>query len=494
LAEDVINSLTVYTVLTQLLQEVQSILAKLLAVQPVTNITYQQDSKCVNGVGGPVPIPNEFITNGQTSDLLILITARPSASVATTANCYKDRNSNRPISAHINLDPNFFFKMSSYTDQIGTLLHEITHALGFSSEFYDGFISADTVFKTMKSFTDASGVATSKTINYLKTPKLVSALQTHFGCNVTVPGAELEEGGSPGTAGSHFEKRIFYGELMTGSKATGVSFSVSSLTLSFLEDTGWYQANYTYIVPGSTPLLWGKNTGCNLIFNRCEDWNVGGSLSESYFCTDRTQTRCTFNLLSKGFCQLRTYDTNLGYYEHIPTNPKIGGIDSLMDYCPYMNPVSFSGCRGSGSGEPFEVYGGNSACWDSNLVISRVLKSVDARCLEYACDANTTLRVRVGNTWLDCPQNQSFLNITSGFEPGYSGYITCPTNGYNILCDRTLRVPLAPTTPFTTTQLPSSQDTTRTPRTPSTAASTKYTYTMVLVVLVMHALVNQNLF
>ena len=58
----------------------------------------------------------------------------------------------------------------------------------------------------------------------------------HFGCD-SLEGAEIEDGGGGGTAGSHFEKRIFMNEFMTGTASKSPIFS--AITLALFEDSGW---------------------------------------------------------------------------------------------------------------------------------------------------------------------------------------------------------------------------------------------------------------
>lgn len=45
-------------------------------------------------------------------------------------------------------------------------------------------------------------------------PPLTSRLRSYFGCS-TLEGAFLENAGSEGSAGSHFERRVFMNEVIT---------------------------------------------------------------------------------------------------------------------------------------------------------------------------------------------------------------------------------------------------------------------------------------
>ena len=71
-----------------------------------------------------------------------------------------------------------------------------------------------------------------KQVSVINSPNVVDWVRLHFGCS-TLQGAELEDGGGDGTALSHWEKRVFMNEYMTGSAVTDPIFS--ELTLSFFQ-------------------------------------------------------------------------------------------------------------------------------------------------------------------------------------------------------------------------------------------------------------------
>lgn len=60
-------------------------------------------------------------------------------------------------------------------------------------------------------------------------------VRNHFNCP-TLEGAELEDQGEIGTKLTHWEKRIFEQEAMTGTYTQNSVFS--RITFAFLEDTG----------------------------------------------------------------------------------------------------------------------------------------------------------------------------------------------------------------------------------------------------------------
>lgn len=83
--------------------------------------------------------------------------------------------------------------------------------------------------------------ADDSTTQRIITPRVKEAVRQQFGCD-TLRGADLEDDGGSGTMGSHWEQRLFEGEMMdgVGGSVTHTSRHVlTNLTLSLLEDSGW---------------------------------------------------------------------------------------------------------------------------------------------------------------------------------------------------------------------------------------------------------------
>ena len=86
-------------------------------------------------------------------------------------------------------------------------------------------------------------------------------MRRHYGCD-TLTGAELEDQGEEGTALTHWEKRLFENEAMTGTHTQNPIYS--RITMALMEDTGWYLPNYDM----ADELKWGRNLGCDFVL-RC---------------------------------------------------------------------------------------------------------------------------------------------------------------------------------------------------------------------------------
>lgn len=98
-----------------------------------------------------------------------------------------------------------------------------------------------------------------KTVTLVVTPKVVEEVRRQFNCS-TLEGAELEDQGGDGTSLTHWEKRLFQNEAMTGTVHTQNPV-YSRLTFALLEDSGWYFPNYDMVRSHKI------STGCNVLLH-----------------------------------------------------------------------------------------------------------------------------------------------------------------------------------------------------------------------------------
>jgi hypothetical protein len=87
--------------------------------------------------------------------------------------------------------------------------------------------------------------------------------QEFYGCN-NVPGVPIENDGSSGSAGSHFERTYFFNEVMTASDFKDAQFSGFGFAL--LEDSGWYSVDKKHYENFTA----GKGMGCTW-FEACDN-------------------------------------------------------------------------------------------------------------------------------------------------------------------------------------------------------------------------------
>jgi leishmanolysin-like peptidase len=79
-----------------------------------------------------------------------------------------------------------------------------------------------------------------KSIDMMVTPRVAQEVRNHFNCS-ELEGAELEDQGGEGTALTHWEKRVFEAEAMSGTHSSRPVFS--RITLALMEGMA-----YEYII------------------------------------------------------------------------------------------------------------------------------------------------------------------------------------------------------------------------------------------------------
>lgn len=312
--------------------------------------------------------------------------------------------------------------------------HEITHALGFSSRLFAQFHSSVVVNSVAKDR------VTQYQIALAASPNVLTEVRRHFGCS-SLLGAELEDGGGDGTAGSHWEKTRFGEEYMIGSISTGGAPIYSRLTFALLQDSGWYVANLnsnkvTQINP------WGSGVGCDFANMACNSnsWKTQG---EPYYCEKDGASDCSLSHQSMVFCTTGTKMSAAvpAQYRYFADPAVVGSDDELSDYCPIMQPArSCATVKDAKDDDPDylegrgEFYGVSTAvgsqgmCYKSSLMINKskyktwVAGARNIGCYETACASSVQLKVRVGSHWYDCP---SLRTIQIPYD-AFQGELICP--------------------------------------------------------------------
>jgi len=348
----------------------------------VLRIPESQESMC-----GGLTIPSAYRTNGVNADMVFFVTTESSYTnfLAWSRACKLLSSTGRPVVGQVNFNTNSMTEVS-FTSDLMTVVHEMTHALGFSNSLFGNFVNPASVGTTTLG---------GNTYSYLNVEPLTSKLRSYFGCS-NLPGAILENQGGSGSAGSHWERRIFGDEYMTASQINDQR--VSALTLALLESTGWYQVDYTM----ADPFYFGQGEGCGFL-SSC------GAYKE--YCSGSAEG-CSFHGQAGAYC----------------------GADSFSDNCPYMRAYSNRDCtnsanRGSAtlSGE---FYGYGSKCFSGTLYPSGGLSASQPYCFQYSCSAKSTggyqLNVYVGSATGVCTAKGRIA------VSGYSGSLNCPDT--NIYC------------------------------------------------------------
>ncbi|CAG9760954.1 unnamed protein product [Ceutorhynchus assimilis] len=408
-----------------------------------------------------------------------------SLTVAYARHCQQESGLDRPIAGHINLCPD---SISTNRQELEVLLstvkHEISHALGFSVSLYAFYREKDGtprterrrdtgqpyLNETLQAYQWSENVIKSywrtwvvkdgyakRQVHMMITPNVVREARHHFNCT-ELEGAELEDQGGEETALTHWEKRVFENEAMTGSHTQNPI--ISRITLALMEDTGWYIANYSM----AGEMSWGKNLGCHFVMKSCKDWmdmRSSKGFSIHPFCNkvkrNPLQTECTDDRTSVALCNLVQYEQqlpriyqNFDSLQNVGHESYYGGSVSLADYCPYIqeftwrsNNVVDRGCHcqyTKNNPKPdknfaLEKYGENSLCFEHTNHVWEEKSCGPLRqwmhwgsgCYGYRCQ-NGRLNILVGNYSYECYHKNQELSIritSNGFL--HEGGIVCPS-------------------------------------------------------------------
>ncbi|XP_072946899.1 leishmanolysin-like peptidase [Epargyreus clarus] len=448
--------------------------------------------------GTEVPVPEELeeelpATGVENTDFVLYVSAVQTErclrglTVAYASHCQQESAMDRPVAGHANFCPGeLSTKYRDLPSVLSTVKHEMLHALGFSVSLF-GFYRddngeplterrpdtgnppldeelqihkwSDRVVKniTRKNWVIRGGFI-ERTFHMVVTPRVVREVREHFNCS-KLEGAELEDQGGDGTALTHWEKRVFENEAMTGTHTQNSVFS--RITFAMMEDTGWYRADYTH----AAPLHWGRGLGCQFAMGSCKQWLDARRdrwKNPAPFCErvkgDPLRTECAPRRTAVVLCNLVKHEHILPrVYQHFDYLPQLppgqeayyGGSVSLADYCPYLQEFTWKHksvlVRGSRCSYEentpktdvnfaLENYGVHSKCFDHS---DRVWEQKSCRqirewqhwgsgCYKYQCDKGR-LHIVVGNYTYTCYFAGQILQIRI-IQRGWlhKGGVVCP--------------------------------------------------------------------
>ena len=213
---------------------------------------------------------------------------------------------------------------------------------------------------------------------------------------------------SDGICGVLLSSRAYRGELMAAPGPSGLPLAKSNLSLSYMEDTGWYIPDYTVAVPQP----WGRGLGNAFATGACSNWPALGA--SNYVCPqstvgvfDSTQNNaasCTSDRVAKGVCQFKTYPGALpAIYQYFGGAPytSLGGLSVYGDYCPLVAATTAGDCRlvaNTPTPNPVgEEMGPASRCFAYTK-----LASVQQGCFKHVC-VNGALWLKLESVWQLCP-------------------------------------------------------------------------------------------
>jgi Leishmanolysin len=143
----------------------------------------------------------------------------------------------------------------------------ITGNLNGESKFVAKDLKPIKIKDVVESYTSAAGRTKFRVI----TPAVQAVVRRHFDCP-TLQGAPLADDSEHRSAGSHWDQRLFQGEIMVpvvGEDTVVGRHVITNVTVAMLEDTGWYECIHRtgcgtwtlYFIPDSHS---GENVGNSL--------------------------------------------------------------------------------------------------------------------------------------------------------------------------------------------------------------------------------------
>ncbi|ELP84756.1 hypothetical protein EIN_174510 [Entamoeba invadens IP1] len=308
-------------------------------------------------------------------------------------------NRQRPVLGYVNVvTKQLKLSEDNFRDQLGVVFHECMHAMGF-----DGDLAVD------KQVGDLN-------LRVITDEIVVSRARKHFNCpNMSyVP---LEDGGGSGTAGSHWERRLFISEIMNGIASTNPR--VSEFTLAYFEAMLVYKVNYDQ----ADAFSWGRNEGCSFLYN-CSEWRK----QNGYRCMSGVR-RCTNDRSGVGVCDGNTFKETLNSsYQHYGS-PNIGGNDEIADNCIFVSSLSSGSCFKSVSPLTMDYYigtemlnhgqghGPNALCFESSLIKAIPFGISNSHCYNVSCFNNSYYKVSVDGKYYTCKDRL--------YVRGFGGLLEC---------------------------------------------------------------------
>jgi len=410
-----------------LMPPVQSLFEASLKVIPWTGKLYLSPAFCA----GLMTIPPVAIDEGYDADIAIFVKAvdEPQAGwIADAFYCAHDMDTMRPIAGAIRFNVASLRKTTEESD-LSTTLHEIMHILAFNEPLYPNFINPETLqplkghlFKKM-----VNGIETT----VLNVPPLTQRLRKHFNCP-TLEGAYLENQGTPGSAGVHLERRIFYNEFMTANDILDLRFS--EFTFALLEGSGWYKVDYSY----AEPMTYGKNAGCAFLDGKCMN-PVTKEANFREFCSPLTSMGVSWTKRGFGSCGRVSITTNpnlTSSFDHWGNKTVVG--DPFSDNCPYIQTGLMTDCEiewnaKNASLGTYEFYGIGGRAFVGNLSRgSAVSVKTEGFCFKTEClkmtDDKYMLQVFFGGdkNYVNCSKKGNIDSSNFNFTHDIVGGLECP--------------------------------------------------------------------
>jgi len=368
------------------------------------------------------------------ADFILYVTAHADAgclssseTVASAGFCTYDMDNwyglpGRPLAGVANFCPsNIYLEEDMFGYMLDTAVHEVLHALVMSKQLFERFIDSREQVRT-------DGVVEREGSLTVQTPAVVRAARSILGCP-TLTGAKLENEGGYGTADSHWERRVFIGEIMIGSSSASKRVVFSNLTLALAEDSGWYIPKYSH----SGVLSSIEHRGCGFVEQDCSRYHKD---LEETFCwnelpADQQPAVCTPDHMAIGYCKNDMSlmgDCNIvqpfknTHCTEVEHEPETQHVDLAMRHKPGARCIPVESYKISRTENFFTVYRSDlgAACFDIECKGRDLYVKIPATPYHEGKD-------------IRCPTG-GFVDLTDyglGFDEGTIG--PCPRN--DLLCE-----------------------------------------------------------
>lgn len=375
---------------------------------------------------------------------------------------------NRPIIGGMYLNEDYFPEEPQDEHSLErlfftTIFHELCHVFGISNYAFSRWINKTSGAPYTKVRSTYFNSTYNKIFNILHTPKAHQYAVERFGIEEFAPGIpsgiEIEDGGGSGTEGSHPESRVYLSETMCGI-FVGYTF-ISNLTLAMLEDTGWYDVNYS--MGELYPWGDGKSLGPRTT-NPSETPHVQPltnfintapqlAYPPHYLCWPGSEEKdlCHYDFRSKAYCSPLTAfncDKPVNADDRKccsmkpftnPLNWPIRGDREEFDYLIFKVPNVSLRCQDRslnydpGTGKTGEYYSDDSMCAMSTLQKKPNDQLEESQaperdedhefpgCYKMMCNQMNELFITVGDEMKRCESNEQRLTFS-----GMTGYLLCP--------------------------------------------------------------------
>ena len=372
---------------------------------------------------------------------------------------YKDAN-NRPMIAKMTLSTKFNYEKNGSEKYLDIFfLHYFTHLLGFSGTYIKENFPGNPYLIQKDKF----GIER----HYITSEKVISTAKKYFNCD-KITGVELDNKGLINGVSTHWEPRILLGDYMSSLGIEYEEHAISEITLSLMEDSGWYKANY---YTGGL-MRFGKNKGCDFIFEKCINQTSHKTtfLNEFFdeLYNNRKTPSCTSGRQSRNYKVFYQYSSDIPQEFRYFEKTTRGGSSSYVDYCPIMdslyaemeNDYYVGNCKNGAdiygyhttykNSENNKYYYGinniklpkefgeslntnNSFCVINSLVPKKYISNYKydfitprAMCHEMFC-SDRSLTIKINDEYIVCPRQGGKVEIDD-----YEGFILCPD--YNLIC------------------------------------------------------------